>query len=151
MSRPHELEALIGYHLRRASSVMMADLAERLSRIGLTTTEASILVVLHEEAGISQSEIGRRLAIKRANMAPLIAGLVAREIIGRGDRVGRIHPLTLTSAGGKLAAEARKRMDEHDANFFGELSTDRRAQFQEFLSELWQRPIVRTVETNAKA
>ncbi|RZM33077.1 MAG: MarR family transcriptional regulator, partial [Sphingomonas sp.] len=78
MTQGFSLDELIGYHLRRASNIMMADLTERLSVLCLTTTEASILVVLAAETAITQAEIGRRLSIKRANMAPIVAGLVAR-------------------------------------------------------------------------
>lgn len=138
MSRPHELDALIGYHLRRASSVVMADLAERLSGLGLRTTEAAILVVLSAEENITQSEIGRRLSIKRANMAPLIAALIARGLIVRGKPIGRAHPLTLSRKGKTLGASARTHMDEHDADFFGNLPVDQQKQLVGILSRLWR-------------
>lgn len=138
MPGPHDLNRLIGYHLRRASSVMMADLAERLAELGLRTTEASILAVLEGEPGITQSEIGRRLSIKRANMAPLIAGLVARDLIVRGDPVGRANPLTLSRKGGELAMGARQRMDQHDFDFFGQLSPEQQRQLQTILADLWR-------------
>jgi len=104
-STPHQLETLLGYQLRRASSVLMSDLAERLAELGLRTTEASILVVLEAEPLITQSEIGRRLAIQRANMAPLIAGLTARDLIERTAGPGPARPLKLSKKGLALAAE----------------------------------------------
>lgn len=133
-----ELDMLIGYHLRRASNVMMADLSDRLSELKLNTTEASILVVLDASPTITQSDIGRHLAIKRANMAPLIATLIARDLITQGEPVGRRRPLTLSDKGRALAAKARTKMKNHDASFFGALSVEYRHQLHSMLERLWQ-------------
>ncbi|HWI87474.1 MAG TPA: MarR family transcriptional regulator [Sphingomonas sp.] len=140
MSRPHQLETLIGYHLRRASSLMMSDLAERLAELGLRTTEASILVVLEAETLITQSEIGRRLAIKRANMAPLIAGLTTRALVERTEGAGPSKPLRLSHKGKLLAAKARTAMDEHEAVHFGRLSPAEREMLRSILDSLWRQP-----------
>jgi len=137
-STVHQLETLLGYQLRRASSVMMSDLAERLAELGLRTTEASILVALEAEPLITQSEIGRRLAIQRANMAPLIAGLTARALIERTNGPGPSRPLKLSKKGRALAAEARKRMDEHDAANFGHLSVADQDRLRAILEPLWR-------------
>ncbi|MBW8745047.1 MAG: MarR family transcriptional regulator [Sphingomonas sp.] len=137
-STVHQLETLLGYQLRRASSVMMSDLAERLAELGLRTTEASILVALEAEPLITQSEIGRRLAIQRANMAPLIAGLTARALIERTNGPGPSRPLKLSKKGRALAAEARKRMDEHDAANFGHLSATDQDRLRAILEPLWR-------------
>jgi DNA-binding MarR family transcriptional regulator len=137
-STPHQLETLLGYQLRRASSVLMSDLAERLAELGLRTTEASILVVLEAEPLITQSEIGRRLAIQRANMAPLMAGLTARDLIERTAGPGPARPLKLSKKGRALAAEARKRMDEHDVANFGSISAEDQARLRAILEPLWR-------------
>ena len=137
-STPHQLETLLGYQLRRASSVLMSELAERLAELGLRTTEASILVALEAEPLITQSEIGRRLAIQRANMAPLMAGLTARDLIERTTGPGPARPLKLREKGRALAAEARKRMDEHDAANFGHLAPEDQARLRSILETLWR-------------
>ena len=139
ISTAHQLETLLGYQLRRASSVLMSDLAERLAELGLRTTEASILVALEAEPLITQSEIGRRLAIQRANMAPLIAGLTARALIERTTNgPGPSRPLKLSKKGRDLAVEARKRMDEHDAANFGHLSAADQDSLRAILESLWR-------------
>jgi len=116
----------------------MSDLAERLAELDLRTTEASILVALEAEPLITQSEIGRRLAIQRANMAPLMAGLNARGLIERTAGRGPARPLKLSKKGSALAADARKRMDEHDAAHFGDLAPADQAKLRALLEPLWR-------------
>ncbi|HEX5536421.1 MAG TPA: MarR family transcriptional regulator [Sphingobium sp.] len=138
MTKTRGLDGLIGYHLRRASSCLMADLGERLSDLGLRTTEASILVTLSASSGITQSEIGRRLGIQRANMAPLIAGLVSRGLIVHGKMVGRTRPLTLSPAGQRLTRDALAQMDQHEEEFFGAMPAPAKDQLLTLLRGLWR-------------
>ena len=111
------LDDLLGYQLRRASSVMMADLASSLRETGLRPVEASILLVIGSSPGCTQSDIGRLLAIKRANMVPLIAGLVRRDLIYRAPVDGRSQALFLSPAGDALARDARRAIDTHEQGF----------------------------------
>ena len=116
----------------------MADLGERLSDLGLRTTEASILVTLSASSGITQSEIGRRLGIQRANMAPLIAGLVSRGLIVHGKTVLRTRPLTLSPAGQRLTRDALAQMDQHEEEFFGAMPAPAKDQLLTLLRGLWR-------------
>lgn len=111
------LAELLGYHLRRASAVMMTDLGERLATVGLRPTEATILLLIDTTPGCIQSDIGRILGIQRANMAPLIGSLEKNGFISRSPVDGRSHALSLTDAGSSKLAEARAQIDEHERNF----------------------------------
>ncbi len=111
------LAGLIGYQLRRASVVMMADLAEALAPHGLRPGEVTALLTIAANPAITQSELGRHLGIKRANMAPLAATLAARGLIDRTPVDGRSHGLTLTAAGAALADRARAAVAVHEARF----------------------------------
>ena len=138
MSQPHRLDTLLGYQLRRASSVLMACLAERLAELGLRTTEASVLVVLEAEPLLTQADIGRRLAIKRANMAPLMAGLSARGLVHRTQGEGPARPLMLSKSGLALAAEARQQMEAHEAEYFDQFPAEDRSRLSIMLTALWR-------------
>lgn len=111
------LDNLLGYQLRRASSVMMADLAASLRDTGLRPVEASVLLVIESSPGCTQSDVGRLLAIKRANMVPLIAGLFKRDLVYRAPVDGRSQALFLSPAGEKLASEAHSAIDRHEQRF----------------------------------
>src|SRR5690606_20180479 len=63
--------------------------------------------LIHDHPGLKQSDLGRALDIKRANIVTLLAELERRKLITRrqahSDR--RAHQLQLTPAGKKLTAE----------------------------------------------
>ncbi|WP_242127225.1 MarR family transcriptional regulator [Sphingobium sp. Sx8-8] len=124
MTKSPTLEALqaplvsrLGYLLRRASTVMMADLGERLAVVGLRPVEATILILVGAHPGCIQSDVGRVLGIKRANMAPLISALAAKGLLEKSPVDGRSLALTLTPSGEAAKVEAEAVMDAHEARF----------------------------------
>lgn len=131
------LEDLLGYHLRRATAVMLADLGRRVSDLELTVTEMSILLLIEANPRVTQSEIGRILAIKRANMTPLAAGLLARGLISRHAVNGRSQGLMLTKAGIKIVAEAHKRIAENETWLTSSVPRMERKRLIEFLKSVW--------------
>ena len=115
-----------GFHLRRASSVIMADLSERLAELDLRPADASTLILIGANPGITQSRIGAALGIQRANMAPMAARLTERGLIAGAPVDGRSIGFRLTAEGETLTAGARERMDQHDARFLGSLPAAQR-------------------------
>lgn len=111
------LEDFLGYQLRRASTVMMAHLAATLGDIGLRPTEASVLMLIDENSGCTQSDLGRALGIKRANMVPLMARLGQRDLVERAPVDGRSHALSLTPAGKLAVREVRRKISAHEELF----------------------------------
>lgn len=70
-----QLSGLLGYQLRRASSAVMSELAQELAPFGLRPTLYAILSIIESVPGANQTELGRRLAIQRANMVPMLSEL----------------------------------------------------------------------------
>jgi DNA-binding MarR family transcriptional regulator len=105
------LDNLLGYRLRRASMAMMADLLAALTPLGLSAGEASFLVVVGANPGCRQSDVGRTLDIKRANMTPLVARMKARGLVTDAPIDGRSRSLTLTDDGNALRDKAFARID----------------------------------------
>ncbi|PZU56983.1 MAG: transcriptional regulator protein [Sphingobium sp.] len=112
----------LGYRLRRASAAMMADLGAHLAAIGLRPVEATILILVGANPRCIQSDLGRVLGIKRANMAPLIATLTGRGLIEKSPVDGRSLALTLTLQGEAKRDKAECIMDEREAHFGALLS-----------------------------
>ena len=121
-TRNNPLETLLGYRLRRASSSLMADLARDLAAIGFRPAEASVVILIATNPGITQSEIGRILGIQRANMAPLTAGLERRGLLARERVDGRSHGLIVTEDGAEAGRQAEAAMRAHDKRAFGALA-----------------------------
>ncbi len=107
----------LGYLLRRASATMMADLGEALGAVGLRPVEGTILILVGANPGCIQSELGRALGIKRANMVPLIAGLTAQNYLEKSPVDGRSFALSLTPRGEEARARVDGIMDAHEAGF----------------------------------
>jgi DNA-binding MarR family transcriptional regulator len=132
------LDRFVGYQLRRASSVLLGDLARLLSAIDLTVAEASVLRLIADEPDITQSDLGRILGIQRANMAPLTAGLVERGLVERGRVDGRSQGLKVTEAGRRLADQASACMIAHEAQVLPELTGEERRALVTLLSRIWK-------------
>lgn len=117
MTLTNALESRLGYQLRRASAVMMADLSRELADLDLRPAEVTTLLVIAENPDCSQTEVGQVLAIKRANMVPIISRLMDRGLVDRRRLDGRSHALSLTEQGRKAADDAQARIDRHEARF----------------------------------
>jgi DNA-binding MarR family transcriptional regulator len=130
--------SLLGYHLRRASVLVMSDLTQALEPLGLKPAEASALFVIAAAGGITQAEIGRILGIQRANMAPLMANLIKRGLVARQAVDGRSQALRLTRAGAAMHRHAMEATQAHEQRLFGHLSQPDRARMITLLQGLWQ-------------
>ncbi len=133
------LDALLGYQLRRASATIVADLAGSLDDLALKPAEASVLMLIEANPGITQSDIGRMLGIKRANMAPIAALLTARKLIDRTRADGRSQGLWLNDAGIAMAREVRGRITIHEARFLPDLSIAERDALIALVRRVWTR------------
>jgi DNA-binding MarR family transcriptional regulator len=129
---------LLGYHLRRASVLVMADLTEALAPLGLKPADASILFVIAAADGITQAEIGRILGIQRANMAPIMANLIKAGWVAREAVDGRSQALRLSRAGTAMHRKAMDATLAHEHRLFGNLSVTDRARMITQLQGLWQ-------------
>jgi DNA-binding MarR family transcriptional regulator len=130
------LTQLPGYLLRRASASTMGALAKRLEEFELTPSEASVLVVIGENPGIIQSEIGRMLGIVSANMTPLVSRLEERELVKRLPVDRRSFGLRTTRRGAQIAQRAYTAMQDQEAALIESVSAKHRAAFLQALSEL---------------
>ena len=127
---------LPGYALRRLSAGLMAKLAARLARHNLRPAEATVLLVIGANPGVTQSEIGRLLGIASANMAPLAARLADRDLIVREAVDGRSQGLTLSETGRRVVQKARSVMDDLEADLFARIPAAERATFLKVLGTL---------------
>ena len=131
------LEANLGYQLRRAATHMQADLSHRIGELGLTMVEMSTLLVIEANPGVTQSEIGRMIAIKRANMAPLTAGLAARNLIVATPVDKRSNGLSLTSDGLAIVAQLHQCVAQNEAVLFTQIPEDQRGAVIASVRKIW--------------
>lgn len=130
------MEDHVGYVLRRASSLVMTTLAERLAEVGLRIVESSVLVLIETNPGIFQSEISRALGMQRANVVPLITGLEQKMLVRRSSVRGRQIGLSTTPDGKRIAKRIAAIMQANDAHLFGSLDSEAQTQLRQTLKDI---------------
>ncbi len=131
-----EIERYAGYQLRRVSLLAMTDLGRALAKLDLRVVEASVLFQIAAQPNITSSEVGRALGIKRANMAPLVAGLSNKGYVQSKPRDGRSQGLSLTEEGLRISDAARQLVAEEEARFFGGLTDAEQRQLLSLLKRV---------------
>lgn len=131
------LDGHLGYHLRRAAAAMQADLAQRVAALGVTIVEMSTLLVIEANPAITQSQIGRLLGLKTANLAPLTAGLVERGWVKRDDAVGRSVGLSLTPQGRSLARSLHNCIKANEQVLLARIPVNQRQPLIGLVRRIW--------------
>ena len=126
-----------GYVLRRASIATIGRLHDHLAAHDLRATEASLIMLMRDREGITQSEAGRVLGIKRANMVPLTAKLEARGLLTRTQMDGRSQGLALTKAGLAILRRVRAAIAKHEDETMARVPEDLRAHVIPILTAIW--------------
>ena len=141
------LDTLIGYHLRRAHGVQKSRFAAVFGPRGIRPVTLSLLGTVYDHPGIAQTDLGKRLHIKRANMVPLLAefstsGLIVRRPSGTDRRAQLVY---LTAAGRRLTSELLALHEKLEADLVRALGERESAQLLALLQrfgQLSQEPIL---------
>lgn len=131
------LPDLPGYALRRAALAATSELATRLATLNLRQSDASVLILIGANPGVTASALGRQVAIQRANLVPLLNKLENAGAIERAPIDGKSQGVHLTQAGEKLLAEARAVIDEFEAGLLARVPEEHRAHLVPALKALW--------------
>lgn len=132
------LADLIGYRLRRASSVMMTDLARVLAPLGLRMITFSALRVICARPGLTQAALAEALEVERSNLVAVLDELEAAAWVERAQAVGdrRAHALYATEAGAQLATAAAQVVAAHETRMTAGLSPQERAALRDALARI---------------
>lgn len=132
------LDHLIGYHLRRLSVRVMTDLGRSLAPLDLNPADASVLLTIEANPGITQSEVGKAIGVLRANMAPLVGALTERGLLEQAPVDGRSTALRISGKGKAVCREVAERIATHENRLFGALDAAARKRLAQELQALWQ-------------
>lgn len=127
-----------GYALRRAANAAAAQLSVRLAELDLRQSEASVLLIVGDNPGITASALGRQLDIQRANMVPLLKRLEAAGLVERHAIDGKSQGLVLTARGKARRAEALAIIEQFEAELLARVPAQHRAHLLPALNALWQ-------------
>jgi len=100
----------IGYWLRRAQVWAVSGFLETMKELELRPTQFSVLIVIHENPGIRQTEVCAALGLQKANFVPLLNELQRRGLAVRKTGVSdrRSSALYLTQQGETLLQRANE-------------------------------------------
>ena len=132
------LPALPGYALRRAANSTAAQLSARLAAVGLRQADASVLILVGANPGVTAAALGRQLDIQRANMVPLLKRLEEGGLIERAPIDGKSQGLALTGDGAARLAQARAIIDGYEAELLERVPVEHRAHLLPALGALWR-------------
>lgn len=135
-----QLSDFIGYGMKRALSIVQADLSRVLSEFGLRAVSFSALSIIAGQPGLTQTQLADALQIERSNLVTLIDELSGRNLIIRApvaqDR--RRHALMPTAAGKKLVVAARKAVEAHERALFSCLTMQEQDDLKRLLTKFRQ-------------
>lgn len=132
------LSAYPGYVLRRAANSTAADLAGRLAKLDLRQSDASVLMLIGANPGVTASAIGRELDIQRANMVPLLNRLEEAGLIERSPLDGKSQGLDLTPAGRAKLSDARAVIETFETEMIARIPAEHRPHLLPALEALWR-------------
>ena len=106
----------VGFHLRMAQLAVFKDFETALGEIGVTPAVYSVLEVLQQNPGLTQSKLAGAVRLDRSSMVPLLDKLGIRGLVERlASTTDRRHNhLYLTDTGADLLRQANERLIQHE-------------------------------------
>jgi DNA-binding MarR family transcriptional regulator len=126
-----------GYALRRAANAAGAILSERLSAFGLRQADASALILIEANPGLTSSRLGEALGIQRANMVPFLNRLESERLVERVPIDGRTQGIHLTDEGRMRLADARGAIETFEAELIAMVPQEHRPHLLPALLAIW--------------
>ena len=127
-----------GYCLRRANNAMMAELGSRLAPLEMRQTDASALILIGANPGVTASALGRRIDIQRANMVPLLNRLEEAGLIIRAPIDGKSQGLELTKEGREKLTAVVAVIEEFERELLERVPPEHRDHLLPALQTLWR-------------
>lgn len=132
------LRSFIGYGLKRAWIVIERDLREVLTANGFRITTFSALALIHDNPGVTQTQLARSLDIERSTCVAVVdeledLGCVKRNSVD-GDR--RSYALRTTPSGRRTFARVHALVAAHEKRLLHNLSPRERISLRDLLSRI---------------
>ncbi len=136
--RTAPLRDLIGYALRRAQGAVYADLNDSLSELDLRPVQYTLLLMVAENPGASQSGVCEALGIQKANCVPTMSELERRGFIIRKKSTSdaRSYELHVTAKGKRMLQRAGEVQASHERKLIERIGINGRDQLLELLGKL---------------
>lgn len=132
------LPGLIGYNLRKAQIAVFQHFQASVAPYDITPGQFGVLILIRENKGLSQSELGGAVGIDRSTMVAVIDRLEGRGWVVRApsptDR--RSYALELSPAGAALVDEMLPKVRAHERAMTKGLSKQEQATLIDLLQRV---------------
>jgi DNA-binding MarR family transcriptional regulator len=134
------LRQFTGYNIKRAYITVQIDMRATIATLGLRATTFSALATIVENPDITQTHLGQALSIERSGVVLIVDELENADLITRNkvENDRRSYALRATLKGRRLWDAAVKRMQEHEAHIFADLTAEERDQLTNLLARIEQ-------------
>jgi len=147
------LVGYVGYALRRAQGVVFADLSQALAPLMLRPVQFTVLLLIDQNPGTSQSCVSEALGIQKANFVATIADLEGRALIRRRKSASdaRSYSLSLTARGRALLQRALELQSQHEARVIAQIGPEERLHLLASLHRLAELPLTEPLKITSSS
>lgn len=127
------------YHLLKRAAQYAADIyMEEVGKSGLTQRQFTVLFMVDQNDGVSQTALVKLTGIDRSTLADLVARLLAQGYLQRKrtKEDGRTNTIRITAAGKKVLKNAQPGAEEVDKAILSVVPSSHRRPFVEALAVL---------------
>ena len=130
------LPGLIGYQLRLAQRAIFADFADTVGQNGISPGLFGILVIIGENAGLTQQALANAAHLDRSTVVTVIDKLEERGLVERRAADRRSNGLFLADKGMALLRELKRKVAQHELRVVRDLSARERTQLVALLQRI---------------
>ena len=132
------LDAYLGYHLRRAHNRSLKRIDQALAKLQLTTAMYGVLELLSCNAELSQGRLAKAVGLTNPSMVPLVDKVAERGLVERcrHEHDRRSVHLKLTPEGRRFWTRAARVVREHENHLRAGLSDAEMAELIRLLGKV---------------
>lgn len=132
------LDDLIGFQLRVAQTRVFRDFEQSMETLGITPAGFSVLEILRQNPGLTQSKLAEAVHLDRSSVVPLLDKLETKHLLYRqtSTKDRRNNHLYLSDEGTQVLEASKERVAEHDARISRTLNRDERRTLISLLARL---------------
>lgn len=136
--RRGSLDDLIGFQLRVAQTRVFKDFEQSVESLGITPAGFSVLEVLRQNPGLTQSKLAEAVHLDRSSVVPLLDKLETKHLLYRqtSTKDRRNNHLYLSEEGTQILEASKERVAEHEARISRTLNRDERKTLIALLARL---------------
>ena len=120
------LDELVGFHLRRAQSVVFDNFMSITKKERVTPGQFGVLTLIEGNPGLNQSALANALGIERSTMVAVINGLQDRDLVLRTESQAdrRSYVLSLTRKGKDLLTLSKEKVRQNEKVIADKMSAE---------------------------